>query len=303
MPYIGTNPTNRFSSVEYQDLTGVTGSPAKRGFTLNNPVGSANDIEVFVNNVRQEPSVAYTVDGTTTLTMTGDVETTDDFYVVFQAQAIGTATHPAGASLQAASGTFTGDVDINGNNLILDADADSKIEASTDDTINIISGGNTGLTINSSGLVIPKTVAFQVEATDTDQSYTASAYAKITWETVVLDTGSYWDTTNHRYTPQVAGWYLFGGTVRVQVSSLVNFVAFNVAKNGQTDDGTPLMSQIQNSSADTFGNGEYAMPTGMIQLNGSTDYVEAYFQCDENTTLHDHATRKSYFWGKLVHAT
>ena len=115
MPYIGTNPTNRFSSVEYQDLTGVSGSPAKRGFTLNNPVGSANDIEVFVNNVRQEPSVAYTVDGTTTLTMTGDVETTDDFYVVFQGKAIGTATHPAGASLQAASGTFSSGVTIDGN--------------------------------------------------------------------------------------------------------------------------------------------------------------------------------------------
>ena len=106
MPYIGTNPTNRFSSVEYQDLTGVSGSPAKRGFTLNTAVGSANDLEVFVNNVRQEPSVAYTVSGTT-LTMTGDVETTDDFYVVFQGKAIGTATLPSGASLQAASGTFS----------------------------------------------------------------------------------------------------------------------------------------------------------------------------------------------------
>ena len=105
MPYIGTNPTNRFSSVEYQDLTGVTGSPAKRGFTLNNPVGSANDIEVFVNNVRQEPSVAYTVDGTTTLTMTGDVETTDDFYVVFQGKAIGTT----GSSSSGGGGVFKGD--------------------------------------------------------------------------------------------------------------------------------------------------------------------------------------------------
>ena len=83
--------------------------------------------------------------------------------------------------------------------------------------------GTSAITINSSGLVIPKAVAFQVEATDTDQSYTASAYAKITWETVALDTGSYWDTTNHRYTPQVAGWYLFGGTVRVQFPSTVAF--------------------------------------------------------------------------------
>ena len=60
--------------------------------------------------------------------MTGDVETTDDFYVVFQGKSIGTATHPANNALEAASGTFTGDVDINGNNLILDADADIKLK-------------------------------------------------------------------------------------------------------------------------------------------------------------------------------
>lgn len=141
MPYIGTNPTNRFSSVEYQDLTGVTGSPAKRGFTLNNPVGSANDIEVFVNNVRQEPSVAYTVDGTTTLTMTGDVETTDDFYVVFQAQAIGTATHPAGASLQAASGTFSGNVSITGD-LSVSGTGATKVAILSHVTAHDVGGGD-----------------------------------------------------------------------------------------------------------------------------------------------------------------
>tara|TARA_X000000950_G_C13828048_1_gene624871 strand:+ start:501 stop:1082 length:582 start_codon:yes stop_codon:yes gene_type:complete len=86
MPYLGNIPAVNFSTAAYQDLTGVTGSPAKRGFTLTHAAGSAQDIEVFVNNVRQEPSVAYTVAGTS-LTMTGDVETTDDFYVVFQGKA------------------------------------------------------------------------------------------------------------------------------------------------------------------------------------------------------------------------
>ena len=86
MPYLGNIPAVNFSTAAYQDLTGVTGSPVKRGFTLTHAAGSAQDIEVFVNNVRQEPSVAYTVAGTS-LTMTGDVETTDDFYVVFQGKA------------------------------------------------------------------------------------------------------------------------------------------------------------------------------------------------------------------------
>ena len=106
MAYLGNTPAARFSAMQYQDLTGVTGSPVKRGFTLDHSVGNENEIEVFVNNVRQEPSVAYTVSGTA-LTMTGDVETTDDFYVVFQGLAQQTATHPSSSALQATTGTFS----------------------------------------------------------------------------------------------------------------------------------------------------------------------------------------------------
>ena len=87
MPYLGNIPPSEFRTIDYQDFTGVTGNPVKRGFTLTSPVSNANDLEIFVNNVRQEPGVAYTVSGTA-LTMTGDVETTDDFYVVYQGKAV-----------------------------------------------------------------------------------------------------------------------------------------------------------------------------------------------------------------------
>ena len=110
MGYIGNPPVGTFSSVSYQDLTGGSGT----GFTLDYPVGSANEVEVFVNNVRQEPGVAYTVSGTT-LTMTGTIASTDDFYVVFQSKAQQTATHPSGNNLQAVDGTFSGTVEITGN--------------------------------------------------------------------------------------------------------------------------------------------------------------------------------------------
>ncbi len=81
MGYVGNEPSVNFTSFAKQDLTGVTGSPAKRGYTLSHAVANANEIEVFVNNVRQEPTEAYTVSGTG-LTMTGDVETSDDFYII-----------------------------------------------------------------------------------------------------------------------------------------------------------------------------------------------------------------------------
>lgn len=79
MPYLGNIPAEAYSQMSYQDLTGGSGT----SFTLDYPVGSEGEIEVFVNNVRQEPTVAYTTAGTA-LTMTGTIAATDDFYVVFQ---------------------------------------------------------------------------------------------------------------------------------------------------------------------------------------------------------------------------
>ena len=162
--------------------------------------------------------------------------------------------------------------------------------------------GTSSITINSSGLVIPKTVAFQVSATNTDQSYTASSLVKIQWGTVDLDSGSYWDSTNHRYTPSIAGWYLFGGVVRASLGfGVMSLCNLRIAKNGDTTNPA-LQAQYQFNS-DVLQNSELPAPTGMIQLNGSTDYVEMFFQGEENTTIHDAANRLSVFWGHLVHAT
>jgi len=96
MPFIGNTPDVNFTSFAKQDLTGATGDPAKRGFTLTHAVANANEIEVFVNNVRQEPTEAYGVSATT-LTMTGDVETSDDFYIIYLGKALQTTVPPDGS--------------------------------------------------------------------------------------------------------------------------------------------------------------------------------------------------------------
>jgi hypothetical protein len=80
MPYLGSTPNASFSSRTKQDFTANGSTTA---FTLSSAVASANDIEVFVGNVRQEPTDAYTVNGTT-LTMSEAPETGLNFYVVFK---------------------------------------------------------------------------------------------------------------------------------------------------------------------------------------------------------------------------
>ena len=105
MPYLGNIPAARFSAMAKQTITGDGGT----GYTLTHAVGNEQEIEVFVNNVRQEPGSgkAYTVSGTA-LTMTGNVASTDDFYVVYQGKAQQTATHPPTFPLTATTGTFSG---------------------------------------------------------------------------------------------------------------------------------------------------------------------------------------------------
>ena len=91
MPFIGTTPTQGFvSSFPKQSFT-PNGSTTV--FTLTNPVASANDLEVFVGNVRQEPTTAYTAAGTT-LTMSEAPATGLNFYVINKSFAQVTTTPP-----------------------------------------------------------------------------------------------------------------------------------------------------------------------------------------------------------------
>lgn len=94
MPYLGNIPAENYASFDKQTITGDGGT----SYTLDHPVGSAQEVAIFVNNVRQEPGVAYTVTGTS-LTMTGDVESTDDFYAIFIGKAVQTTAVPSDASI------------------------------------------------------------------------------------------------------------------------------------------------------------------------------------------------------------
>ena len=92
MGYVGNQTTTAYTSMTKQDITGDGTS----NYTLSHAVANANEIEVYINNVRQEPTTSYSASGTA-LTMTGTVASSDDFYVVFQGKAVGTITPPDGS--------------------------------------------------------------------------------------------------------------------------------------------------------------------------------------------------------------
>jgi hypothetical protein len=113
MPYIGNQAVQGYSSVPTkQDLTGATGT----SLTLTHSVSSNESIDLYINNVRQEPGTAYTVAGNT-VTLTGTVIATDDIYVVYNALALQTTVPPDGsittakfaAGLSLGAGYFQGE--------------------------------------------------------------------------------------------------------------------------------------------------------------------------------------------------
>ena len=92
MSTIGNKAATQHVSLQKQTITGNGGT----SYTLQQSVGSALDLAVFVNNTRQEPVTAYSASGTT-LTMTGSVNASDHFYVIFLGKGIATTGLPIDA--------------------------------------------------------------------------------------------------------------------------------------------------------------------------------------------------------------
>ena len=307
MAYIGKSPTGTgVRSRYYYTATGGETSLSGADDNSNTLVFSdGNYVDVSLNGIAlvagtdYNTSTANTIGGLSALSASDIVEVV--VYDIFTVADTVSAKD---------GGTFSGNVAMGGT---LSVTGTSTLTGATTatgglnvGTIKEATGTNTAITIGSNGLIQPKQVAFQVEALDTDQSVSASGTTLLEFPTTNLDTGSYWDATNHRYTPQVAGWYFFSGLARCKFSTGApagnSVLSFHLRKNGSSSVANSILLQHQTTS-DIITNGNYPFPTGMFQLNGSTDYVEIRASGEEAFTFSDSTTVRSIFSGFLVHAT
>ena len=204
MGYVGNQQTEGFSKIPpKQDLTGATGST----LTLSNAVSSPESIDLFINNVRQEPTESYTTDGTTVNLVGYTVAATDDIYVVYNSLAKQTSTHPSNQALQATTGTFSSNVDVGGSLLV--------------DSIKEGTGTNTAMTIDGDGRVgFANPILVQAYKTTTQTSA-----GIMIWNNEVIDTANAYDHTTGQFTCPKAGYY--------EVS--FNYVARNVSAGHRTN--------------------------------------------------------------------
>jgi len=149
MAYIGPKPSQTLATPTSQYFNG-TGSQTV--FTLNRAVNVSEDLEVFVNNIQQEPGVgkSYTATGTT-LTFDGAPSSgTANVYVVYRGLAEVTTRleHDPNAALAATTGTFSGNVDVTGT---VTADGLTVASALAPVTINRTGAGNANIYLQNDG--------------------------------------------------------------------------------------------------------------------------------------------------------
>jgi len=242
--YLGNQPALSYTSFAKQDFT----TSATTSYTLDNPVANANELALFINFVRQEPTTAYTASGTS-LTLTSATSASDDMYCVFLGKAVQTVNPPSGSvgiSQLSATGTKDATTFLRGDNTFASA------------------GGT-------------NTPAFEAYLGGTGgQSVSDNAVTLVQANTEVYDTDSAYDTSTYRFTPQVAGKYLVYGSIQNESNSGTNLNASYLyfKKNG---------TNILETSNDYYNNQIRAdIITGdmIVDMNGSTDYVELYGRID-----------------------
>lgn len=92
MPYLGSAPATSSQSLVKQDFS----VSATTSYTLSQSVTNANDIALYINNVRQEPTYAYSASGTS-LTLTEATAGSDDMYCIYLGRAVGTINPASGS--------------------------------------------------------------------------------------------------------------------------------------------------------------------------------------------------------------
>jgi len=127
MAYIGFEPVNTFSPVPSKDS--FTGDGSTVAFDVQNEVvfGGENALEVFVDNVRQEPGAGKAF----TLNLDGNLK---NKRITFSAAPASGAVIYVINDKTSSTSTIS-PKDLNGVEFILDADADTSITADTDDRI------------------------------------------------------------------------------------------------------------------------------------------------------------------------
>ena len=255
MAYLGTpiDTTNQFQSLQGKRFSGDASTTA---FTLDVAPSSTLDIEVFVENVRQDPNSAYSLSGTTLTFAAAPPSGTNNIYVVHQAKAVGTITAGAG----------TVNADSFDNTVISGHDALASAPDDTDELL--ISDAGTIKRIDYSLIKSTNTPAFTA-ILDSDQSMANNTTTKLTFTTELLDTDNAFADSKFTVPSGKGGNYLFHAKFRA--SNFSQTVSIYIYKNGSE------LNTAFRGTTNSGGNVPYGAVylTAVVPLSAG-DYIEIY---------------------------
>jgi len=251
--YIGRNLANLSDRVVLDALTAsATASYTLQLNSVNFVPSSASSLTVSLNGVIQKPDSSYTVSGST-LTFSSALTSSDSIDFIIAERGITLQTPSAGS--------------VGTSQLASTAVTTAKI---ADDAV------------TKDKLLSHNYPAFEVYLASNQTSISDDVVTKVQFDGTALDTNSYWDSTNYRYKPLIAGKYyvyaqiFFGGGSGADVER----IRCDIYKNGSNNLGSNryLRSQFNGGGQSIEPDNMSLNITAIIDMNGTTDFLEVFGQ-------------------------
>ena len=110
------------------------------------------------------------------------------------------------------------------------------------------------------------------------QNISDATQTTIQFDTTVFDTGSFWDSTNYRWLPTVAGKYYVYAQANLGSDTVDTILAslMRIEKNGSRHSQSQFDNQNNDLTSQT-----HTMAT-IVELNGTSDYIDVSGYIDVN---------------------
>ena len=300
MAYVGTpiDTTNQFQSLQGKRFSGNGSTTA---FTLDVAPTSTLDIEVFVENVRQDPNSAYTLNGTTMTFAAAPPSGTNNIYVIHQAKAVGTIDIPfqntaVGPALTIGSG---GAED---TKIVFDGNAQDYhigLDDSTDDLV-IGKGSALGTTANivideNGHVTKPLQSSFSASYNGSQTDMAVGSNVTLQFGSEVFDTNSDYNNSNYTFTAPVTGKYVLSYFVNLnELDSSATYVWQEIATSNRGYRAEIISNQLADSDMAYYG-----MNATVIADMDANDTAYVFFKQTGGSATAN-MDGNSYFMGYLL---
>jgi len=301
MSFIGNIPAEAFSATVKDTLSG---NGSDTDFPLSVPA-TTNSVEVFVENVQQEPTTAYTISGTTLSFTAPPVTGTDNIYVIHRGPAVQTVVPPAGVAIDASTVTASSTISATGN---ISTEGDLKVEVAsggiytvtgtdtaTNRTLTLPDEAGTVLTGASdltgvTGVPTANTPNFSAKRSGDQTGIPNASHTVIEYNATLYDSDSGFDITTGQYTVPTGkgGKYYIRGGFRTNASgSMTRCVAY-IYVNGSA------VAEYNNPQGT---NGETASAIASVLDLSADDVVDIRIFQNSGSAISAQDGTKSLFFG------